>query len=123
MDSTLKMEKIVKVLDNKKAVDIQVLDLRGITLIADYFIVCTGNSTTQVKALADNVDEEMSKLGEEPVSREGYNSANWILLDYSDVIVHVFYEEARNFYALERLWADAKNVDIKDILVEGEDNK
>lgn len=102
---------IAKVLDSKKGEDIRIIHIGDLTTIGDYFVVVTGNSTTQVRALSDAVDEEMSKQGIEPRRIEGYQTCTWILMDYHDVIVHVFQREAREFYALERLWSDAPTVD------------
>ncbi len=91
----------------KKAHDIKVLDVRGISPITDYFIICSGSSTVQVKAIADEVEEKLTEDGYPLFHKEGYNSARWILLDFGDVIIHVFHDEDRDFYSLERLWADA----------------
>lgn len=100
---------MVKSLEDKKAENIKILDLREVSLIADYFIIATGNSSTQVKAICENVEKE---VGEPPLRREGFNDANWVLLDYNAVVVHVFQEELREFYNLERLWGNAKEVFI-----------
>lgn len=102
---------IVKALDSKKGEEIKILHIGDLTTIGDYFVVVTGNSTSQVRALADEVDEKMSKEGLEPKRIDGYQSCQWILMDYYDVIVHIFLKETREFYALERLWADAPEVD------------
>ena len=96
---------------DKKADDILIMDLREISLIADYFIISSGRSTTQVKAIADHVEESLTEAGYSLLRREGYNQARWILLDYGDIIVHVFLEEVRRFYDLERLWGDAPVID------------
>ena len=101
----------VQALDRKKGEDIKVLYTRDQTTLADYFVLCTGTSSTQVRALADAVEEAMSQRGEEPHHVEGHRGGQWTLLDYSAVVVHVFTEEAREFYALERLWSDAVPVD------------
>jgi len=110
------VKKIVKILDSKKAEDIEVINISDLTIIADYFVICSGNSSTQVKALADEVDKVLSEQGIEPHHIEGYRGANWILMDYDDVVVHIMYKEAREFYKIERLWADAEKLDIKSIL-------
>ena len=106
----------VKALDSKKGKDIRVLYTGDQTTLADYFIICNGTSNTQVKALADAVEEAMSKNGEEPHHVEGHRGGQWTLLDYSSVVVHVFTEEAREFYSLERLWSDAAPVDVEKFL-------
>ena len=101
---------IAKILDEKKALDIKVLHIGDLTSIGDYFVVATGMSTTQVKALSDEVDRVLSGEGLEPKRIEGFQGANWILMDYYDVIVHIFQKETREFYQLERLWADAPEI-------------
>ena len=121
MSSTNQLvNKIVKVLDAKKARDIQVLDIHELTTITDYFIIATGTSTTQLKALCDHVEEELGKEGVHHTNKEGYNTASWILLGYDDVIVHLFLGETREFYKLDHVWQDAVSVDISDLLLEGE---
>lgn len=111
-----KLETIVKTLDKKIAEDIQVIGIKDLTIIADYFVIANGTSTTHAKALADEVDFVLGQKGENPARIEGYNSANWIVLDYNDIIVHVFYKETRQFYSLERLWSDGEQVDISGLL-------
>lgn len=98
------------VLDGKKAKEIRALEISEISSLADYFLVASGTSTTQVKAMADEVEFRLKELGIMPRRVEGYQSAAWIVLDYADVIVHLFYEETRQFYSLERLWSDAPEV-------------
>ena len=100
----------------KNGMDIRVLYTREQTTLADYFVLCTGASSTQVKALADAVEEAMSRAGEEPHHVEGHRGGEWTLLDYSAVVVHVFTEQARQFYALERLWSDAQPVELAQYL-------
>ena len=107
----------VKALDSKKGKDIRVLYTADQTTLADYFIICNGTSNTQVKALADAV-EAMSQQGEEPHHVEGHRGGQWTLLDYSSVVIHVFTEEAREFYSLERLWSDAAPVDVSQYLTQ-----
>ena len=109
-------EKIIKILKKKKANDIQLIKVRDLTILADYFIIASGTSTTQVKMLIDEVEYQLKQEGIEPGKIEGYASNNWIILDYHDVVVHVFHTQTRDYYSLERLWADAENVDIKSIL-------
>jgi ribosome-associated protein len=102
----------VRAAESKKATDIKVLDLTGITSFADYFVICTGANPKQVQAIADEVGIELKKMGEHPISLEGYNQAEWILSDYGDLLVHVFSAKAREYYDLERLWRAAKSVPI-----------
>lgn len=102
---------------DRKGMDVQLLHVTELTSLADYYILCTGTSNTQLRAIADAVEESMTKTyGLEPKSVEGYRSASWILLDYGSVIVHAFKEDARQFYSLERLWADAEKVDVDAFL-------
>ena len=108
----------VKALDSKKGKDIRVLYTADQTTLADYFIICNGTSNTQVKALADAVEEAMSQQGEEPHHVEGHRGGQWTLLDYSSVVIHVFTEEAREFYSLERLWSDAAPLDVSQYLTQ-----
>jgi len=105
-----------KALDDKKARDIKVLKTDGQTVLADYFVICNGTSSTHIKALVDEVDKQLSEAGEPPIRREGLRSDIWILMDFGCVIVHVFTDEARKFYNLERLWADAESVDPSSLL-------
>lgn len=98
---------IATILDSKKAQDIKVLKVRDLTVLADYFVIASGASSTQVGALFDEVDFQMGKKGVEPQRVEGAATRSWVLLDYGAVVVHIFYPEARQFYALERMWADA----------------
>lgn len=100
------VEKVVEFLKEKKAKDVKVIDIRGISILADYFVVCSGTSTTHIKALADGLEAKMEETGIKYLHKEGYNSARWILIDYGEVVVHIFHEEDRSFYNLERLWAD-----------------
>ena len=103
------VEKAVEILENKKAREIEVIDISGISTLADYFIICNGTSTTHIKTLADELDHKMAEAGYNCIHREGYNSARWILADYGEAVVHIFHEEDRSFYNLERLWSDGKN--------------
>ena len=98
-----------KALDAKRAKDITVLKVDEMTVITDYMVIATGRSVPQVKALADNVEEELAKLDLDPKRREGYTEGRWCVLDYGDVMVHVFHEQDREYYQLERLWADGTN--------------
>lgn len=107
----------VKALDSKKGVDIALMDISGVTTLGDYFVVASAPAPPD-ESLADEVDEQLSKLGLEPRRVEGYQSANWILLDYYEVIVHIFLEETREFYSLERLWSDAPRVDLTGLVTQ-----
>ncbi|SKA94677.1 ribosome-associated protein [Caloramator quimbayensis] len=97
---------------NKKALDIKILNVTDLSPIADYFVICSGNSSVQVRAIADEIEEKMSEKGYTLSHREGYNGAGWILLDYGNVIAHVFHKDEREFYNIERLWADAIAVNV-----------
>ncbi len=103
---------LAKTLDDKKGGDIRVLEVTALTTLADYFVICTAASTTQIKALADACEKEMRDRGEEPHHIEGHRGGIWVLMDYSSVVVHLFMEEARGFYDLERLWRDAIEMDL-----------
>ncbi len=116
IENSKKMAAIaVDALDDRKAVDIKVLDISEISTLADYFIIAGGTNRTQVQALADNVQEKLGRSGYMSKNVEGYDSANWVLLDFGDIIVHVFDEENRLFYDLERIWRDGKVIDLEDI--------
>ena len=106
----------VKALSDKKAKDVRLLATTELTVLADYFVLCTANSGPHLKTLTDEVDRVLSEAGMPPLRREGYRSGNWMLLDFGSVIVHVFQQETRQFYNLEHLWKDAQEVDITDIL-------
>ena len=101
----------VKALEDKQARDVKVLKTTEQTVLADYFVICNGTSSTHIKALVDEVDRQLSEAGEPPVRREGLRSDIWVLMDFGCVIVHVFTDEARKFYNLERLWSDSEVVD------------
>ena len=105
-------EAVVRALDAKNAHDLKLLHTTDVTVLADYFVICTAASTTQIKALADATEAAVEALGEQKLHREGYRSGSWVLLDFGSVVVHLFMEEARQFYNLERLWADAEEVDF-----------
>ena len=106
----------VSALDNKKAQDIKLLRTTDVTVLADYFVICTASSTTQIKTLSDEVERVLKEKGEDPLRREGYRSGGWVLIDFGCVIVHLFLQEARDFYTLERLWGDAESVDISKMI-------
>ena len=101
-----------KILDNKKGIEVKVIDIEDVSSLADYMILATGTSSTHVKALADEVEFELKQIGITPHNIEGHRSNSWILLDYRDVIVHVFSKEAREFYDLDRLWKDGKEIEL-----------
>ena len=105
----------VKALDDKQAKDIEVLKTDKQTTLADYFVICNGGSSIHCKTLSEEVDKILSEAGEPPLRREGFRS-DWTLLDFGCVIVHVFTQELREFYGLERLWADAERIDYKEML-------
>lgn len=109
------VKEIYQAIEDKKGENISILDISDITVIADYFIIASGNNVNQVQAIADSVDEVMAKNHKEIKQSEGYHTANWILLDYNDIIIHIFSKEDRLFYDLERIWRDGKSIDIKDL--------
>lgn len=102
-------------LDAKKAEDIVVLDIRELTSLGDYFLIASAGNTTLVKTLAEELEDKFSAQGLEPRRVEGAGSAMWILMDYTDVVIHIFYSETREFYCLERLWADAPKLTLADL--------
>lgn len=106
----------VKAIDSKLGENIKVIKIDELTIIADYFIIANGNSNTQVKAIADEVEFKLSEAGLEPHRTEGYQGASWIVLDYVDVVVHIFHKDTRDFYDLERLWQDGKEIPAEDFL-------
>ena len=116
MTSIELVKNAVRALDSKKAEDISVLKVEDLTSITDYFVIAAANSTTQVKAIADEVEFKLKGLGVMPNKIEGYTQGNWIVLDYYQVIVHVFNTETRQFYSLENLWRDGEKIDIKEFL-------
>ena len=110
-----------RALSDKKGREIQALEIADLSTIADYFVIATGGSNTQINALVDNVEKVLvEEAGEEPLHREGYRGGTWVLLDYGCIAIHVFSAEAREFYGLERLWRDGKPLDISEILEEKE---
>ena len=111
----------VKALDSKKGKEIRLIRIDKITTLAEYFVICTGTSNTQINALCDAVEKELTEKGEEPLHREGYRGGTWVLLDYGCVVVHVFNDEARKFYSLEHLWADGEEGDLSAILPHAEE--
>lgn len=116
MTTEQKLEIIVKALDSKRGEDIQAIGIADLTILADYFVIANGGSTVQTKAMAEEVEFKLSQLGLEPHHTEGYGPNNWIVLDYRDIVVHVFNKETRDQYKLERLWSDGAEVDISGYL-------
>ena len=118
MNSLETAKAIAKVLDDKKGLDVKVIRIGELSILADYMVIATGNSSTHVKSLADYVEYEMDQQGISVSHIEGHRSDTWILLDYVDVIVHVFNEDSRKYYDLDRLWEDGEVVDISDVITE-----
>ena len=119
--STVSTEKMMaqiacKAIDDKKGQDIKVIDIHNVSVIADYFVIASGTNSNQVQAIVDNVEEQLGRAGFEAKQIEGNRNSSWILMDYGDVIVHVFDEENRLFYDLERIWRDGKELDISQFL-------
>lgn len=110
----------VKLMDAKKALDINMIDIREVSTLGVYFVIATGTSNTHVKALADELEFRLKEEGAAPTHIEGYRSNSWILLDYGEVIIHVFTRESREFYDLDRLWQDGVKVDISEYLIQEE---
>ena len=111
MNQSKEMARIAwQALSDKKGEDIKIIDITGVSVLADYFIIASGNSESQISALVDNVEEELHKAGYHLKQREGRSGASWILLDFGDIIVHVFDKENRIFYDLERIWKDGKDI-------------
>ena len=107
---------VTKALDEKKGMDIKLLKIDRVSSLADYFLICTGTSNTHVRTLCDYAEYTLEQLGEAMLGREGHRGNSWELLDYGSIVVHVFTEEAREFYSLERLWADARQIDLSEIV-------
>ena len=115
MNNSREMTRLaIKALEDKKGNDIRVIDIQDVSIIADYFIIASGSNRNQVQTMADNVEEVLGRAGYEPRQLEGYGTATWILMDYNDIIVHIFSEEDRLFYDLERIWRDGKSIDISE---------
>lgn len=109
-----RVEIAIRAANDKKATDVVVLDLREIATFTDYFLICSGRASRQVQAIANEIENLLRKEACKPLNIEGYQKAEWILMDYGDFVVHIFGQEAREFYNLERLWRDAKRTEIKD---------
>lgn len=119
MEQALNMVKIAyQALDDKLAEDIKVIDIRGISVVADYFMIANGTNKNQVQAIVDNVQEELEKAGYSMKQMEGYRAGSWVLLDFNDIIIHIFDKENRLFYDLERIWKDGVEVDIAELIEE-----
>lgn len=119
MNQSKEMTKLaIAALEDKKANDVRVIDIAGVSVIADYFVIASGSNTNQVQAMADSVREALGRAGHEPRQVDGYGSANWILMDYNDIIVHIFSDESRTFYDLERIWRDGKEVSVGEFETE-----
>ena len=111
-------DRMVKTLDDKKAQDLRLLEISELTVMADFFVIATGTSTTHVKSLADEVEQVLKQQGIEAHHTEGYLSGGWVLLDFGSVIAHIFLKDVREFYTLERMWGDARHIDIAEIVAE-----
>ena len=117
MEQALNMVKIAyQALDDKLAEDIKVIDIRGISVVADYFMIANGTNKNQVQAIVDNVQEELEKAGYSMKQMEGYRAGSWVLLDFNDIIIHIFDKENRLFYDLERIWKDGVEVDTGELI-------
>lgn len=114
MDSKKLADLITGLIFNKKGFDVKIMDLKKLTTMSDYFVICTADSDTQVKAIADEVDKSLRDEGIRSWHTEGYKALNWVLLDYVDVVVHVFKKGYREFYNLEKLWGDAEIIEVED---------
>ncbi len=106
----------LKAVESKKALDVTILDISEIASFANYFLICSGDSTRQIQAIADEVEAKLKSSGYRPNHIEGYRNAEWVLLDYVDLVIHIFSRKARNYYDLERLWRDAKQVDRRKVV-------
>lgn len=116
MKESREMAKLaIQALEDKKAEDIRVIDISEVSVVADYFLIASGNNRSQIQAMADNVQETLGKAGFEMRQVEGYGTANWILMDFGDVIVHIFDKENRLFYNLERIWRDGKAIEVSEL--------
>lgn len=111
-----KLSEIIKALDSKKAENIKAIKIADLTILADYFVIANGTSTTHTRGLADEVEFKLGEKGIRPDHIEGFDGASWIAMDYGDIIVHVFYKDTRKDYALEKLWSDGEAVDISEYM-------
>ena len=122
MDNTVNSlalaEEIVKILDANKAGQLKLLRVNDQTVVTDYFVICTGNSNTHIKSLSGEVEYKLGEKGVKPMGIDGYDSGLWIVMDYGNVMLHIFNREQRDFFKLEKLWADAEDIDIENIITE-----
>ena len=122
MDNTVNSlalaEEIVKILDANKAGQLKLLRVNDRTVVTDYFVICTGNSNTHIKSLSGEVEYKLGEKGVKPMGIDGYDSGLWIVMDYGNVMLHIFNREQRDFFKLEKLWADAEDIDIANIITE-----
>lgn len=116
MESNELVNYIIELILQKKGSNVLILNLKKQTTVTDYFIICSASSDVQIKAIADNIIKETKKIGQKPWHNEGYNNLSWVLLDFVDVVVHIFLDNVRKFYNLEGLWGDAEITEIKDNL-------
>ena len=122
MNKELEMVRLAcKAMDEKKALDIKVIDIHEVSVIADYFVIASASNQNQVQAMVDNADEMLDRAGYEAKQIEGTRNSSWVLMDYGDMIIHIFDEENRLFYDLERIWRDGKILDAQEFLAEGEE--
>ncbi|MDO5149628.1 MAG: ribosome silencing factor [Oscillospiraceae bacterium] len=115
MDSKAMAKVAFDAIDDKKGADIRIIDISNVSVMADYFLIASGNNRNQVQAIADNVEEKLHEIGVHPRQIEGYQTANWILMDFNDIIVHIFNEDDRLFYNLEKIWLDGKVINKEDL--------
>ncbi len=109
------MKKTALAADNRKAIDIRIMHVEELTTLCDYFVICSGTSTPHMNAIYEEIDMKLSEEGIKPAAREGLGNPGWVLLDYGDVIVHIFNESSREFYSIERLWSDAEEISIENL--------
>ncbi len=112
LDSAELLKSTVKILQDKKAKDVEVIDISELTTIADYFVICSGTSTRHIKSLTDELEQGLNDIEVMELSKEGYSTANWVLVDIGDVVVHIFQKEFRELYDLERIWSDGRRVEM-----------